>query len=113
MCRLSRHSVKSEPPLPVTIGLMVYNKTRRKKIVDHLAAEGLSINYDRVKIIQEKYCYSNYVISTMKKDMSPPPPPSLKPGYFTTAAVANIDHEPSSSTATKSFHGSSITIFQQ
>ena len=50
---MSRHSVKSEPPLPVTIGLMVYNKTRRKKIVDHLAAEGLSINYDQVKIIQE------------------------------------------------------------
>ena len=44
--------------------------------------------------------------------MSPPPPPSLKPGYFTTAAVDNIDHEPWSSTATKSFHGSNITIFQ-
>ena len=39
-------------------------------------------------------------------------PPFLKPGYFTTAAADNIDHEPSSSTATKSFHGSSITIFQ-
>ena len=44
--------------------------------------------------------------------MFSPLPPSLKPGYFTTAAVDNIDHEPSSSTATKSFHGSSITIFQ-
>ena len=51
---VSRHSAKREPPLPVSIGLMVYNKTRRrKKIVDHLAAEGLSINYDRVNIIQE------------------------------------------------------------
>ena len=41
--------------------------------------------------------------------MSPPPPPpptSLKPGYYTTAAIDNIDYEPSSSTATKSFHAS-------
>ena len=28
---VSRHSAKSEPPLPVSIGLMVYNKTRKKK----------------------------------------------------------------------------------
>ena len=87
---------------------MVYNKTRRKKIVDHLAAEGLSINYDELKL-SGKILLLNYVISTMKKDM---PPPSLKPGYFTTASVDNTDHKPSSATATKSFHGSSITIFQ-
>ena len=36
----------------------------------------------------------------------------MKPGYFTTVAVDNIDHEPSSLMATKSFHGSSIIIFQ-
>ena len=55
--------------------------------------------------------WSRACLSTTKKDMfTPPPPPFLKPGYFTTAAVDNIDHEPSSSTATKSFHGSSITI---
>ncbi|CAB4025239.1 hypothetical protein ROHU_037104 [Paramuricea clavata] len=36
----------------------------------------------------------------------------LKEEVFTTAAVDNIDHDPSSTTATKSFHGTSISIFQ-
>ena len=39
-------------------------------------------------------------------------PPSLKEEVFTTAAVDNIDHDPSSTTATKSFYGTSISIFQ-
>ena len=49
----SRHSSKSEPPLPVSIGLMIYNKTMKKNIVDHLALDGLSINYDRVRTIHD------------------------------------------------------------
>jgi hypothetical protein len=39
-------------------------------------------------------------------------PLSLKEEVFTTAAVDNIDDDPSSTTATKSFHGTSISIFQ-
>ncbi|VDI47352.1 Hypothetical predicted protein, partial [Mytilus galloprovincialis] len=35
-----------------------------------------------------------------------------KKGLFTTAAVDNIDHNPSSTTAKTSFHGTGISIFQ-
>ena len=39
-------------------------------------------------------------------------PPSLRKGLFTTAQVDNIDHNPSSSTAITSFHGTAISVFQ-
>ena len=39
-------------------------------------------------------------------------PPNLRQGLFTTAALDNIDHNPSSMTATDSFHGTGISLFQ-
>ena len=39
-------------------------------------------------------------------------PLSLKIGVFMTAAVDNIDHNPSSKTAEESFHGTGISLFQ-
>ena len=37
---------------------------------------------------------------------------SLKDGLFTSAAIDNIDSNPSSTTANSAFHGTSISIFQ-
>ena len=39
-------------------------------------------------------------------------PPHLKGQLFTTAAVDNIDYNPSSTTANGSFHGTGISLFQ-
>ena len=39
-------------------------------------------------------------------------PPKLLKGVFTTAAVENIDHHPSSVTAQGSFHGTGISLFR-
>ena len=39
-------------------------------------------------------------------------PPRLQEGIFTVTAIDNLDHNPSSSTASKSFHGTGISIFQ-
>lgn len=39
-------------------------------------------------------------------------PPELKGGLFTTAAAYNIDHNPSSTSAHDSFHGTGISLFQ-
>ena len=105
-----RHSVTNEPPLPVTISLMIYAKKRKKSIIENLAAAGLSITYSRVQEIQDtigkqlcqKYADDGFVC-----------PPNLKKGLFTLAAIDNIDHNPTSSTATSSFHGTSISLFQQ
>ena len=40
-------------------------------------------------------------------------PPILKSNVFTTSAVDNIDHNPSSTTAKYSFHGTGISLIQQ
>lgn len=39
-------------------------------------------------------------------------PPKMRGDVFTTAAVDNIDHNPSATTAQNSFHGTSIYLFQ-
>ena len=39
-------------------------------------------------------------------------PPNLRKGLFTTSAVDNIDHNPTATTASSSFHGTSISMFQ-
>ena len=39
-------------------------------------------------------------------------PPNLREGLFTTAAIDNIDHNPSSTTATDALHGTGISLFQ-
>ena len=39
-------------------------------------------------------------------------PLNLKKGVFTTAAVDNIDHNPTAASAKSSFHGTSISLFQ-
>ena len=41
-----RHSKNNEPLLPVLIGLREYSRTGKKKLIDCLAAEGVSISYD-------------------------------------------------------------------
>ena len=67
------------------------------------------MSYERVQDVQ-----LNITTQLCKKDNEDGfvCPPSLKEDVFTTAAVDNIDHDPTSSTATKSFHGTSISIFQ-
>ena len=39
-------------------------------------------------------------------------PPTLRLNVFTTAALDNIDHNPSSTTLEGSFHGTGISLFQ-
>ena len=104
-----RHAGNNEPPLPVSVGLLVHTKTRKKGLVNQLAKEGLSVKYERVKAIKngiaaemcKKYLQEGIVC-----------PPKLVPGLFTTSDIDNIDHNPSSTTAGSSFHGTPITIFQ-
>ena len=71
---------------------------------------GLSISYDRVLGIStqlgnsvcQQYQTENVVC-----------PLKLRKELFTVAAVDNIDHNPSSTTAKDSFHGTGISLFQQ
>eukprot|EP00112_Aurelia_sp_Birch-Aquarium-sp1_P011752 Seg2473.2 transcript_id=Seg2473.2/GoldUCD/mRNA.D3Y31 product="hypothetical protein" protein_id=Seg2473.2/GoldUCD/D3Y31 len=104
-----RHTKELETPFPLYTGLLIHAQTRKKGIVNTFAQQGLSVSYERVQDVQlnvtkqlcKKYQEDGFVC-----------PPNLKEGLFTTAAVDNIDHNPSSATAVKAFHGTSISIFQ-
>ena len=107
--RFLRHSKSNEPPLPVSIGLMVHAKTRKRSMVEKLAAEGLSVSYKRVQDIQTSI--ASQLCAKFNKD-GMVCPPTLQKGLFINAAIDNIDHDPSSTGAKSSFHGTSISVFQ-
>ncbi len=78
-------------------------------MVDTLFALGLSVSYNRV--IEIVTALGNNVTQYYQK-IDAVCPPQLKVGNFITAAADNIDHNTSSSTSTSSFHGTSLSLFQ-
>lgn len=104
-----RHNVDKETPLPMYIGLVVHAHTRQRFLVDKLYRLGLSISYDRVMQISSNL--GNSVCSLYERQQVVCPP-KLKGDLFTTGCVDNIDHNPSSRTATDSFHGTAISLTQ-
>ncbi|CAB4041829.1 Hypothetical predicted protein [Paramuricea clavata] len=102
-----RHSPALETPFPLFTGLLIHANTRKKGLLNTFAHKGLSVSYKKVQDVQ-----LNITKQLCKKYNGFVCPPSLKEEVFTTAAVDSIDHDPSSTTATKSFHGTSISIFQ-
>lgn len=88
---------------------MIHMKTCKRALVDTFFDLGLCISYDRVLDIStelgNKICHHYEVEKAVC-------PPQLKGGLFTTAAVDNIDHNPSSTSAHDSFHGTGISLFQ-
>lgn len=103
-----RHSSDREPPFPIYVGLL-YAKTRKRQLIDALFQHGICISYDRVLEISTQLGES--VLSQFLED-GVVCPAVLQKGIFTTSAVDNIDHNPSATTATSSFHGTGISIFQ-
>jgi len=89
--------------------MMIHGHTRKREFVDILFDLGLSISYDRVLQISmdmaiaaaQQYEYDGAVC-----------PLILRKNLFTTAAVDNLDHNPSSTTAHGAFHGTAISLFQ-
>lgn len=104
-----RHKQERETPVPLYLGVLIHSKTRKRELVDALFELGLSISYDRVMsistILGNNLCHQFEMENTVC-------PPKLKGKLFTTAAIDNIDHNPSSTTAQDSFHGTGISIFQ-
>ena len=83
-----------------------YNK---KELVEILCALGLSVSYDRVLHLLSDL--ANAVCERYEENGTVCPP-NLCRQVFTTAVVDNIDHNPSFTTATGSFHGTSISLNQ-
>ena len=104
------HSSNREPPLPLYLGLMIHAKTRKRGIVDQLFELGIAISYDRV--LEISTAMGNSVTDRFQKELVVCPT-KMRNQLFTTAAVDNIDHNPSSTTAKGSFHGTGISLFQR
>ena len=75
-----------------------------------LANDGLPVNYQRLSDFQEDI--TQYICIKYNKEALVCPP-QLKQELFTITATDNIDHIPSSATASSSFHGTTISIFQK
>ena len=102
-----RHDRDHETPLPLYLGLKVHAVTCSKTLVDTLFHLGLCISYDRILQIQSDIANGVCQRYEMEKVVCPP---NMHRGRFTIAAVDNIDHNPSSATATDSFHGTGISL---
>ncbi|KAJ8406047.1 hypothetical protein AAFF_G00309350 [Aldrovandia affinis] len=89
--------------------MSVYTKTRKRKLVEMLNEHGISISYDRVLEISAQL--GDATVSKYVED-GVVCPPVLRKGLFTTSAMDNIDHNPTATTATTSFHGTSVSVFQ-
>lgn len=98
----SLHSSKFETPLSLYLGLNVHSLTRSKKLVMELHQLGLSVSYDRVLQVNNELADSVCQDFNLKGVVCPS---QLRKRIFTVATLDNIDHNPSSTTAKGSFHG--------
>ena len=92
-----------ELPLPIYLGLNIHAAARSEKLIQMLYKMGITISYDRIMTtsVCERF-YEDGVVS----------PACLRKGLFTVSALDNLDHNPSSTTSTSSFHGTGISWFR-
>ena len=91
-----RHSDERETPFSVCLALFVYAKTRKRRLIDMLHEKGICVSYDRVLEISANL--GEAVVWQYVED-GVVCPPALRTKIFTTSAMNNIDHNPSSTTA--------------
>lgn len=104
-----RHNSSRETPLPLYLSLKIHAVTRSRGLVDTIYSLGMCVSYDRMLHLSSDI--ANGVCQRFRiEDVVCPP--KLRQGLFTTGAVDNIDHNPSSATAKDSFHGTGISLFQ-
>ena len=106
---MTRHDKSREPPLPIYIGTLMHNKTRKRELVKKMFELGLSVSYGLVLEISTE---AGTAISRHYEQLDAVCPPQLKKHLFITAAVDSINHQNSSTTAKNSFNGTRISIFQ-
>ena len=91
--------------MPIYLGTMIHSKTCKRELVDMLFILGLCVSYDRVLDISIELGNKIWHYYEQENAVCPP---NLKSGVFTTAAVDNINHNPSSIGAHHSFHGTGV-----
>ena len=105
----THHVRNRECPVPIYAALKIHGATRDKSLIDTFYRLGMCISYDRMLAISTET--TNSVIARYEKD-GVVCPSKLRFGVFTTAAVDNLDHNPSATTSQDSFHGTAISLVQ-
>ena len=104
-----RHTKSREPPLPLYIAFSIHALTRSKTLINKMYHLGQSVSYQRILELEESLATS--ISERFEKDGCVAPA-CLRKGIFTIGALDNLDYNPSSTTATLSFHGTGISMFQ-
>jgi hypothetical protein len=104
-----RHLRSRETPLPLYMSIKIHAVTRSRQLIDIISHLGLCVSYDR--LLELTSDISNGICQRFQEE-DVVCPPKLRHGLFTTGAVDNIDHNPSSATAKDSFHGTGISLMQ-
>ena len=94
------HLSARETLLPMYLGLMVHARTRKRDLIETVHFL-LDISTTIGNHVCNHYHQSQVVC-----------PPNLCESLFTTAAIDNIDQNPTSTTATDALHGTGISLFQ-
>ena len=103
------HRKERQTPVPLYIGLKVHSLSRDHELIDSLYSLGISVSYNNV--MDTITAMGNNVLDYYN-EINVVCPPQLQNGLFVTAAADNIDHNPSSTTSTDSFHGTGLSLFQ-
>ena len=105
----STHHIRSrECPLPIYTALKIHGATRDRSLIDTFYNLDMCISYDRFLSVSIEI--TNSVIERYEREVVCPS--KLRGELFTTAAVDNIDHNPSSTSFQSSFHGTAISLVQ-
>ena len=104
-----RHSSERETPTPIYVALKIHAITHSRNLIDALFNLGMCISYDRLLNLTSDI--SNTICEQYRVD-GIVCPPKLRCGVHTSAAVDNLDYNPTSSTAKDSFYGTGISLIQ-
>ena len=104
-----RHSRKRETPAAIYLGIKIHAETRKRILIDTFHQMGLCISYDGVPTISTDLV--NSVCARYERE-GVVCPPILRKYLFCRSACDNLDHNPSSTTASDSFQDTRISIMQ-
>ena len=104
-----RKILRRETSLMLFNALRMYASTKSWTLVDFYFQMGLCASYDCVLQVTRRI--SDNLVKQFKTH-GILAPGELKRGVFTMVAKDNVDHNATSNTATKHFHGTSVTIMQ-
>ena len=95
------HFHSQEAPLPLYIAMKIHGATYKRNLIDTLFNFGICDSYNRLPQLTSNTANGICQHFTMDGVVCPP---KMRNGLFTTAAVDNIDYNPSSAPTKDSFH---------